>query len=129
MTGTLRDVQDLQATAQQVRAARTKNGWSKEEAARRAEISAITWKRVEDGLKVHDSKLAAVQRVLGLTEPAESGATEPIGEDFVEFEITGRPGVRAVVRGPVRDLETLQDAALKLAASLGGDDAAAAPAP
>lgn len=126
MTGTLVGMtRQLDALGEQVKTARTKKGWSKEEAARRADISAITWKRVEDGLKVHDSKLAAVLRVLD--EP-EGVAVEPVGEDFVQFEISGSFGVRAIVKGPVRDIDALQAAALKLAAGLNVEASAEAPA-
>lgn len=49
-----------------VEAARLSRGWGKERAAREAEISAITWKRIEDGQGVQDAKRAAALRVLGL---------------------------------------------------------------
>lgn len=58
---------DLAALGERVEQARILAGWSKEHAAREAGISAITWKRVEDGLSVHDTKRAAVLRVLGLS--------------------------------------------------------------
>jgi transcriptional regulator with XRE-family HTH domain len=49
-----------------VTTARIRRGWSKEEAAKRAGISSITWKRIEDGLRVQDTKLAAVAKALQL---------------------------------------------------------------
>lgn len=49
-----------------VAGARIEKGWSKEEAARKAGMSSITWKRVEDGLNVHDTSLATVLRTVGL---------------------------------------------------------------
>jgi len=44
---------------------------SKEEAARRAGISAITWKRIEDGQGVQDAKLHAALSLLGIDAEAE----------------------------------------------------------
>jgi DNA-binding XRE family transcriptional regulator len=68
---------------QLVAMARADLGWSKEEAARRAGISSITWKRVEDGLPVQDVKLRAVYRTLGWdpdnpNEPIDPNAPEPL---------------------------------------------------
>jgi hypothetical protein len=37
-----------------------------------------------------------------------------IGEDYVEFTVEGNFGVRAVVRGPVRDMPELQKAVAEL---------------
>ena len=53
----------LVATA--VEQARLDKQWSKEEAARHAGISSITWKRVEDGLRVQVTKLRAIEIALG----------------------------------------------------------------
>lgn len=116
---------DLAARVQQ---ARLDRGWSKEEAARNAGISAITWKRIEDGLGVQDGKLAAALRVLELNDqeqPAElpEGARQ-IGdpsEGLVEFVVEGNFGVRAVVKGPVKDLDALQAAVSRLIAGMESD--------
>lgn len=59
---------DLTVVANAVTAARVRKGLSKEEAARLAGISSITWKRVEDGLRVQDAKLSAVMQTLGLAQ-------------------------------------------------------------
>lgn len=69
MTGILWDVeQERRELGRRVEQARLAHGWSKERAAREAGISAITWKRIEDGLGVHDEKRYAVLRVLGMHE-------------------------------------------------------------
>lgn len=60
--------------AVQVTAARVERGWGKEEAARRAGISSITWKRVEDGRAVHETKLRAIEAALGWRDGAMSVA-------------------------------------------------------
>lgn len=115
-----------------VEATRVERGWSREEAARRAGISAITWKRVEDGLKVHDSKLAAVLRVVDVDDDATVVAlpngVRRVGDpdsDFVEFVVEGTFGVRAVVKGPIRDIDELQRAVSGLIAGMNMDSAAA----
>lgn len=74
-----------QALGESVAAARMAKGWSKERAAAKAEISAITWKRIEDGQNVHDVKLAAALRVLDLDErgrPVEAGSS-PTRDDRI----------------------------------------------
>lgn len=48
-----------------VEAARLDKGWGKEEAGRHAGISSITWKRIEDGQRVQNTKLRAVEIALG----------------------------------------------------------------
>ena len=118
--------------ADRVRAARIERDWSKEEAARQAGISAITWKRIEDGLRVQEGKLAAALRALGMAEegqpeslPLPDGA-RPIGDpadDLVEFDVRGSFGVRAVVRGPIRDIEALQEAVSRLIANMPNGEA------
>lgn len=56
---------DRQALAEAVYAGRVALGLGKEEAARRAGISSITWKRIEDALPIRDEKYADVERALG----------------------------------------------------------------
>lgn len=66
---------------------RLEKGWSKEQAAREADISSITWKRIEDGERVQDAKLAmalqAIQMGLHLpgTEPSEVVALGIVADD------------------------------------------------
>lgn len=62
----------LAELGRRVKTARLKRGWSKEQAAREAQISAITWKRVEDGLSVQDAKRQAVLNCLGLDDRGET---------------------------------------------------------
>ncbi|CUR55391.1 hypothetical protein NOCA2270026 [metagenome] len=59
-------IEHLRELGVRVQAARVRNRWSVETAARRAEISRTTWKRVEDGEGVQDVKRAAVLAVLDL---------------------------------------------------------------
>lgn len=49
----------------EVASARTRRGWGKEKAAREANVSSITWKKVEDGMPVQDASLAVVLAAVG----------------------------------------------------------------
>lgn len=64
------DDKDLTYIAGRAKEARLAKGWSKEKAAREAQVSSITYKRVEDGLSVQDAKLAAVTLALGIAKLA-----------------------------------------------------------
>lgn len=61
---------DRKHLASVVKKTRLAKRLSMEEAARQARISAITWKRVEDGLRVQDDKLTAVLAVIELAAHA-----------------------------------------------------------
>lgn len=80
---------DLGAIAGVVRELRTALGWSKEEAARRAGISSITWKRVEDALVVQDAKLAQVFRALNINSIEDGFDRIALTED--EVAVRRRP--------------------------------------
>jgi hypothetical protein len=56
---------DLTRIGKVVERERINRGWNKEDAARRAGISSITWKRVEDGQRVQDTKRRAIEEVFG----------------------------------------------------------------
>lgn len=76
------DDKQLEALGAQVRAARLRRGMSKEGVARGAEVSSITYKRVEDGLPVREDSLA---KILGFFDLPMPGADmEPIHTDDVE---------------------------------------------
>jgi DNA-binding XRE family transcriptional regulator len=55
----------LERLGQRVEQERVSRGWGKEQAAREAGISSITWKRIEDGQPVQDMKRRAVEITLG----------------------------------------------------------------
>lgn len=50
-------------------------------------------------------------------------------DDLVEFQIAGNFGVTAVVKGPVRDLDALQEAVSKLIAGMQADESNARAVP
>jgi transcriptional regulator with XRE-family HTH domain len=80
--------------------ARLARGWSKEQAAKVAGISSITWKRVEDGLGVQDVKRARVLEVLELDDRGE-----PVGGTSEDGGFVAAPGPR--VEAGVSDEEVL----------------------
>jgi transcriptional regulator with XRE-family HTH domain len=92
--------EQLQRLGHRVLRARLAQGWSKEQAAREARISSITWKRVEDGLGVQDVKRARVLEVLGLDDRGE-----PVGGSSQDEGYVTAPGPRA--RSGVSDEEVL----------------------
>lgn len=64
-----------------VEQARLRKGWAKEHAARVAEVSTTTWRRVEEGLTTQDAKLAKVLRAVGLDGQAETAGLEDLDDD------------------------------------------------
>lgn len=93
------DPEQRSALASAVELARLSRGWGKEEAARRAEVSSITWKRVEDGLGVQDGKLGAILNALGL-RLGPDGFVETAGRPASELlpEPLSRPYDDEIVR-------------------------------
>lgn len=92
--------------AEAVKAARLAKGWGKEEAARRAGISSITWDRVERGLPVRDEKEAAVGRALGW-HPNAVMAVRLGGEPYAE-KFYGGPSEQPVTEknsGPEAEID------------------------
>lgn len=69
---------DWKHLGREIEARRVQLEWSKEEAARKAGISSITWKRAEDGLGVQDVKLAAILRVLEIQFVLPGTATDEV---------------------------------------------------
>lgn len=76
--------------------------------------------------KVRASTYAAIEAALDKLERRASpdlGQPRSIGDagdDLVEFTIEGNFGVRAVVKGPIRDMEALQAAVAKLVRDMQG---------
>ena len=102
MTGKMRvmNTEQLERLGHRVERARLGKGWSKEQAAREARISSITWKRVEDGLGVQDVKRAKVLEVLGLDDRGE-----PVGGSSQDGGFVTAPGPRT--RSGISDEEVL----------------------
>lgn len=76
-----------------VNAARRAKGMDKEPAARDANVSSITWTRVEEGDPVRDTSLAKVLRVVGLSIQPEATIPVTVGElsdDDLLAELTYR---------------------------------------
>lgn len=75
---------DLAELGTAVRDRRLARKWSVEEAARRADINRVTWKRIERGLGVQDAKRAAVLGVLDL----DDGVPASLPSDVMDQTIT-----------------------------------------
>jgi transcriptional regulator with XRE-family HTH domain len=112
----------------QVKARRLRLGYNITDFAAEAGISRDTLSDLEAGNKrPHPDTLAKVldalerlEREMGVGAPLPAGARR-IGDpadDLVEFSIEGNFGVRAVVKGPIRDLDALQAAVSKLIAGM-----------
>lgn len=85
--------------------ARLDRGWSKEEAARRANLSSITWKRVEDGLKVQPNKLRAIERAIGWAG-GSADAVARGGEPEIEAAVAPESSLESrLLDGPFSDEE------------------------
>lgn len=90
-------------------------GLSRSELAKRAKVDRSRVQKLEEGGTLQDSKLGAIERTLselehamGMDLPSE---VRPIGDpadDLMEVTVEGNFGVRAVVRGPVRDSAAIQ---------------------
>lgn len=106
---------------ERIKARRVKLGMSVKGLAERANIDRGRLAAIEAGdATVRPATVGAVESALDRLEQ-EMGMDDPpiraIGnpeDDLVEFTIEGNFGVRAVVKGPVRDLDALQAAVAKL---------------
>ena len=97
-----------------------------------AKVSRDTLSDLESGSKdFRQATLGKVVRALDLLEE-EAGLGElPTGahrigdpaDDLVEFTVEGNFGVRAVVKGPIRDIDALQAAVSKLIEGMNGHGA------
>lgn len=90
--------EDLSDLAAQAKAARLAKKWSKERAAREADVSSITYKRVEDGLPVQDAKRAAVVAALGIDFLFGDGGVELVGPSSVSGDSQSEPEFEFLTR-------------------------------
>jgi len=86
-----------------------------------AEPRSQTWAAIERAANWPAGSARLVWQGEDPPEPRASVTVEPLGADFVQFEITGNFGVKAIVKGPVRDIDVLQEAASKLIAGMSLD--------
>lgn len=99
---------------EQIRARRVKMGMSVKELAMRAGIDRGRLAALEAGEpRVRDTTYGAVERALDLLEQemgidAPAATSEPSTDDYVEFRLSGNFGVDVVVRGPVGDMDALE---------------------
>jgi hypothetical protein len=99
--------------ADAVRRKRVADGLGKEEAASRAKISSITWKRVEDGEKVRDVSLGKMISSMGFASIDELVASNPgrtpfkaerLAADIRDNPLTEFPEARVVSHAAVVEL-------------------------
>lgn len=114
----------------QIKARRIALGMSVKGLAERAGIDRGRLAALEEGAtNVRDTTVGAIERALSQLEvemgmddsPLPDGAVR-VGDpadDLVEFTVEGNFGVRAVVKGPIRDIDALQAAVAKLVAGMG----------
>lgn len=88
-------------------------------------IDRKTLRRAVEGVEgTRASTYIAIEAALAKLENAVRGkaVTHRMGEeDYVEFTVEGNFGVRAVVRGPVKDMDELQRAVGKLVREMRGE--------
>lgn len=110
------DVVDA-GVGEQVKARRTALGMTVKGLAERAGIDRGRLAALEAGdPTIRQTTVGAVERALSLLEH-ELGIDHPTGDeiaDVVEFRVAGNFGVDVVVKGPVRDLQALEDSVARL---------------
>lgn len=74
-------------------------------------IGARTWGKIE-------SALTRLEQEIGMDGPNQPRPVGDPADDLVEFQLSDVFGVRAVVKGPVRDLPALQDAVSRIIADM-----------
>lgn len=119
----------MRADGARVRARRQRMGMNIVDLATEAGISRDTLSDLEAGnKKPHPDTVAKVLGALGRLEeemgldddslpPGARRIGDPM-DDLVEFTVEGHSGIRAVVKGPIRDLDALQAAVSKLIAGM-----------
>lgn len=111
---------------QRIKTRRTRLGMPLKALAERAGVDRGRLSEIEAGkaTNVRPATIGAIERALDEIE-FETGSTEPelppgarhVGDpadDLIEFIIEGTGGIRAVVKGPIRNMDELQAAAQKL---------------
>lgn len=92
-----------------------------------AEVARGTAYRIfDDAPGVQEKSYAKLERALDRIEFEHGHGIQPIGEPgqkLVEFLVEGNFGVRAVVKGPISDIEALRKAASDLIAGMGRESA------
>jgi transcriptional regulator with XRE-family HTH domain len=117
---------DRLAVAAEYRDRRNRLGLSQEALADRAGVDRSRIKKVEEGdTSVRDSTIGAIgwaltdlEREMGMDLPSTVRTLGEPAEDMVEFSVEGNFGVRAVVKGPVRDIDALREAVARLIADM-----------
>jgi putative transcriptional regulator len=109
---------------------REQRRWSQQELGDRIGVSTKTVSNWERGRNDPRASMGALVALFGddlesESEPLPPGA-KAIGDpsdELVEFRVSGAFGVQAVVKGPIRDIDALQEAVSKLIAGMRTEEA------
>lgn len=123
MTATFAVVQD--DAGSQIRQRRENLGVSVTDLAVRAGLDRGVVYRVEAGRSVRPTSVRVIERALdelerehGMDVPSVVRTVGDPDDGMVEFTVEGHFGVRAVVKGPIRDIDKLQEAVARLMAGM-----------
>lgn len=104
---------ELTTIADRVKAARLARRWGVEKAAREADVSSITWKRVENALPVRETSLVSVMDALGLSVAGDrrhhDRGEHPDLADLLANEPTLTPDAREHIVRQFRLLQRLSE--------------------
>lgn len=106
-------------TGGRIRERRARLGLSVKELAERAGVDRDTLSNLEAGGNARLQTVRSIERALSEMETEPS--VQPVGDPddgLVEFVVEGHFGVRAVVKGPIRDIDKLQEAVGRLIAGM-----------
>lgn len=117
---------DRLAVGAEYRDRRNRLGLGKEELAKAAGVDPSRILKVERGdTSVRETTVSLIGQALERLEhemsmdlPSQVKSLGEPSEDLVEFEIEGNFGVRAVVKGPVRDLDALEGVVARIIAGM-----------
>lgn len=113
-----------ETAGQRIKRLREERRWSQHDLADRLGVSSKTISNWERDQHIPRASLGALEKVFeqGLDDPTPlPEGVRQIGDpedDLVEFTIEGNFGVKAVVKGPVRDMDAMQAAVSKLIAGM-----------
>lgn len=97
----------------EVRARRQHLGMTIKDLATEAGLSRDTLSDLESGSSHRTLTLTKVQRTLDSLE-GESGASAPRSDGLIEFSLSAAPDIRVSLRGPVSDMEELENSIYRL---------------
>jgi len=121
-------VNDARAVGDEIRERRVRLGMTVKDLAARAQVDRGRLSAIEDGtanarpstIGAIEAALDQIEQEMGMNDPGTMSAVGDPGGDLVEFTIEGNFGVRAVVKGPVRDMDALREAVAQIVREMKG---------